>query len=344
MGNLDLKALLTDFCGASGVSGEEADIALVCKERLAKYGKAEYDMKTGNVCFKSENFDMEKPTVLLNAHIDEIGMIVNYITDDGFLRVSACGGIDERVLPAAQVTVLGKEKLRGVITSVPPHLQTEHKKAASLNDLYVDIGMSGESAKKSVSLGDRVLIENKLETLRGTQVTSKALDDRAGAAAIILALEMTNDKNLRCNTAVLFSSKEETGSQGAKSGAYELNADFAIVVDVSFAKTHSESPEDCGELGKGAMIGISPTLSKKMSHDMIELAQKNGIPYQIEVMSGKTGTDADSIGISRGGIPSVTLSIPEKHMHTPVEIVDLNDIENTAKLIAAYLESVYGVI
>lgn len=341
---MDIKEILSRLTASAGVSGNEFAVCRQAAEILSAYGETVADSDSGCVYCKVFGYDESKPTILLDAHIDEIGMIVTYITDDGFLKVSNCGGLDRRVLLAQQVTVYGKEKITGFVTSTPPHLEKDSSAVPEMDDIYIDIGYTKEQAEKLVSLGDRVLIENELCELYGGRVTSKALDDRAGMAAIILALDMLKDKKLRCNTAVLFSSQEEVGERGAIMGAYNISPDMAIAVDVSFAKTHDESPEDCGELGKGPMIGIAPSLSGKMSQDLISLAEQNGIPYQIEVMNGKTGTNADAIGITRGGVMTATLSVPEKHMHTPVEIADLADIENTARLIAKFMESVYNEI
>jgi endoglucanase len=235
------------------------------------------------------------------------------------------------------VTVYGKKKLYGVFTSVPPHLQTENGKAAKLSDLYVDIGLSGERAKEFVSLGDRVLIENSLADMGGL-VTSKAIDDRSCVAAILYALHLLKDKSCAYNISVLFSSKEEVGSQGAKTAAYRCKADLALAVDVSFGRAHGESEEETGEIGKGAMIGISPTLTRRLSNALVETAKAEKLPYQLEVMGGKTGTNADVISVSAGGTACCTVSIPIRYMHTPVEAVSLADIENTAKLIAAFCE------
>lgn len=332
----DLKSVLTSLCAADGVSGAEENIAALCAEYLKPYGKVETDPFNNVLCTVGE-FSDKKQTLLLDAHIDEIGMIVNYITNDGFMRVSACGGIDERVLPAAQVTVLGKEKLYGVITSVPPHLQTEHEKAAGLKDLYIDIGMNGERAKEIVSLGDRVLIENSLAEL-GDLVTSKAIDDRSCAAAILYAMHMLKGKQTAYNIKILFSAKEEVGSQGAKIAAFKADADLAIAVDVSFGRAHGESEEDTAEIGGGAMIGIAPTLSRRLSNALADTAKAEGLPYQLEIMGGKTGTNADAISTAACGAAACTVSVPIRYMHTPVETVSLTDIENTARLIAAFCE------
>lgn len=337
--NGNLKDMLARLTAAAGVSGDENSASYTAAQMLEKYGEARVEESTGNVFFRRCGFDESKPIVLLDAHIDEIGMTVSYITDDGFLKVSNCGGLDRRVLLAQQVTVYGRERLTGIVTSTPPHLEKDSSAVPETDDIYIDIGMTKEQAERLVCLGDKVLIENKLESLNGGRVTAKSLDDRAGCAAILRTLGLIEGKELECNIAVTFSSQEEVGERGAQTAAYTVDPDYAVIVDVSFAKTHGESPEDCGELGKGPMIGFAPSLSRKMSEDFAEIAKTKAIPYQIEIMNGKTGTNADVIGVTRGGVQTVTVSIPEKHMHTPVETVDLQDIENTARLIAEYILS-----
>lgn len=337
---MDIKEILSRLTETAGVSGDEYAVSVLAADILGEYGEASSDRNTGCVYFKRSGWEKDKPVVLLDAHIDEIGMIVTYITDDGFLKVSGCGGLDNRVLLAQQVTVCGRERLVGIVTSTPPHLEKDSSMAPETEAIYIDIGLSGERARKLVDLGDRVLIENCLAELQDGRVTSKALDDRSGMAAVILALDKLKGKKLAANVAVLFSSQEEIGEMGAQIGAYSIDPDMAVVVDVSFAKTHGESPENCGELGGGPMIGIAPSLSRRLSEDMLRIARENHIPYQTEVMGGKTGTNADAIGIIRGGVPAVTVSIPERYMHTPAEVVEISDIENTAELIAKFLESV----
>lgn len=335
---MDIIEVLTKLTSAPGVSGEENCACKAVAEILSDYAQVQTD-NFGNVYGQAGDFSEDKKTLLLDAHIDEIGMIVTSVTDDGFLKVSGCGGLDRRVLLAQQVSVYGKEKLTGFITSTPPHLEKDSSAVPEMDSIYVDTGLSGEKAKELVSLGDRVLIENKLEKMSGTKVTSKALDDRCGAAAILLALDMLKGKKTKYNISVLFSAQEETGERGAQTGAYKAKADLAVAVDVSFGLTHGEKEEDCGKLGGGGMIGIAPSLSREMSDGLVCAAKKKNIPYQLEIMSGKTGTNADAIGISRGGVKTVTLSIPIKYMHTPVEVCDIKDIENTAELIAAFAES-----
>lgn len=222
--------------------------------------------------------------MLLDAHIDEIGMIVTYITEDGFLKISGCGGLDTRLLLAQQVTVYGKEKLTGIVTSTPPHLEKDSSVAPDLDSIFIDIGFtSRENAAKYVSLGDRVLIENKAERLAGSRVTSKAIDDRSGCTAILKTLELLNGQQTAYNIAVCFSTQEEVGERGAKTTVFDISADYAIVVDVSFARTHYESEEECGIMGKGAMIGIAPSFHERCQIALLALQKKRA--YHISLKS-----------------------------------------------------------
>ena len=326
--------ILRDLCRADGVSGNESNIAHTVARFAEKYGRSEIDINGNVLCSVGEQRS-DRKTLLLNAHIDEIGMIVNYITDDGFLRVSKCGGIDERVLPAAQVTILGKEKLYGVVTSVPPHLQSEKGRTAKLDELYIDTGLSGERCKELISLGDRVLIENDTVVMNDL-VTSKALDDRACVLAILKAVENIDTDKSAYNIKLLFSVNEEVGSRGAVTGSFDSDADLAIILDVTFGRVHGESSEEYCTIGGGAAIGVSPVLSHKLSEALMETAVLEDLTYQLEVMEGRTGTDADAVSISKSGISSCTLSIPIKYMHTPVEAVKMSDIDDTAALVSAF--------
>lgn len=333
---MELLKTLTELCAQRGVSGDEKNASEKAAQLLREYADVTTDA-FGNVYGIVGTHEQSKQTLLLEAHIDEIGMIVTYITDDGFLKISSCGGTDERVLTAQQVTVCGRQSLTGVVTSIPPHLQKDGESSES-GSYYVDIGMTKQQAEKVVSLGDRVLVENELEIMREHIVTSKALDDRSGVAAVLWALDKLKGKQTNYNISVLFAAQEETGERGAQTGAFSIAPDLAVAVDVSFAKTHFESEEDCGIMGRGVMIGVAPSLCAELSDAFINTAKQSDIPYQIEVMNGKTGTDADKISVTKSGVKTVTLSIPLKYMHTPTEVLDLRDIDYTASLIAEFAQ------
>ncbi len=273
-------------------------------------------------------------TVLLDAHIDQIGMVVTSI-NDGFLKVAAAGGIDSRMLAGMRVTVCGKEIVSGVFCSTPPHL-SKSDAVIKTEDMYIDTGL-GDRASDVISIGDRVVFSANFSELAGDKVTGKSLDDRAGCTALIKCAEMLSGKELPCNVVFLLSDMEELGGMGAKTMSFGIAPDVAVAVDVSFGNAPDISPDKTGVLGCGAMIGISPVLSASVTNSLKEIANKNKIKHQFEVMGGKTSTNADKIVDTKCGIPTGLLSIPLRNMHTPVEVIDLNDIMSVAEILANFV-------
>lgn len=332
---VEVSALLEKLCAAKGVSGAENRAADVAAELLGRYMPVKIG-PLGSVTGTKGNGDVH---ILLDAHLDQIGLIVTAIDETGFLKVAKCGGADIRVLAAAEVTVHGKEDIFGIITSTPPHLSKpeDSSKAKSFDEIAVDIGMKREDAMKIVSPGDRITFNGGFSKLLGNRVASPSVDDRAGVAAILRCLEMLEGKELNCRLSVMFSVQEETGGSGAQTGAFTAAADEAIAVDVSFATAPGISGEKYASLGGGTMIGYAPSLDYEMSRCLSDIAEKKNIPNQPEVMGGKTGTNCDEIQISGKGVKTALLSIPLRNMHTAIEVCDLEDIENTAKLMAEYI-------
>lgn len=331
----EVSALLKELCAARGVSGAENEAAAAAAKLLEKYMPAKIDA-LGSVTGSMGGGEVN---ILLDAHLDQIGLVVTAIDETGFLKVTKCGGADIRVLAAAEVTVHGREKLFGVITSTPPHLSKpeDANKAKGFDDIAVDIGLTCEEAKKLVSPGDRITFNGTYSELLGSRVSLPSIDNRAGVAAVLRCLELIKDKELNCKISVLFSVQEETGGSGAQAGAFAANADEAIVVDVSFASVPGVSAEKYASLGGGTMIGYGPSLDYAMSRKLSEIAESKNIPNQPEVMGRSTGTNCDQIQIAGKGVKTALLSIPLRNMHTAAEVCDLADIENTAKLMAEYI-------
>lgn len=329
--------LLKELTQTVGVSGCEENIAALLREKLSSYGDVIDDNMNNVFCTFGEGYHF-----LLDAHLDEIGLIVTDITDDGFIKFSNCGGIDARPLPAMEVSVWGSEEVKGIISTLPPHLQSasDEKKIPKLSELAIDTGLTKDKLEKLVSLGDRITFKRNFTPLLNGFVSASCLDDRSGVAAILMCLDEL--KNLGCKVTVMFSSQEEVGTRGAKIGPYAKSVDEAISVDVSFALTPGCDKSECGELSKGAMIGFSPILDKEISRNLVDAAEKNNIPYQCEIMSGRTGTNADVISISEKGIKTALISIPEKYMHQRVEVVDTADVESVSRLICAYIKERIG--
>lgn len=329
--------LLKELTQTVGVSGCEENIAALLRKKLSSYGDVTVDNMNNVFCTFGEGYHF-----LLDAHLDEIGLIVTDITDDGFIKFSNCGGIDARPLPAIEVSVWGSEEVKGVISTLPPHLQSasDEKKIPKLSELAIDTGLTKDKLEKLVALGDRITFKRNFTPLLNGLVSASCLDDRSGVAAILMCLDEL--KNLDCKVTVMFSSQEEVGTRGAKVGPYAKSVDEAISVDVSFALTPGCDKSECGELSKGAMIGFSPILDKEISRKLVDAAEKNSIPYQCEIMSGRTGTNADVISISEKGIKTALISIPEKYMHQRVEVVDTADVESVSRLICAYIKERIG--
>ena len=272
---------------------------------------------------------------MLEAHIDEVGFIVTDIDANGFLTVKNCGGIDLRSLPARTVTVHGKEKVTGVFCATPPHLGgvTEYDDIAALK---IDT-LLGEKAKEVISIGDFVTFNTKAADLCGSRIVGKSLDNRAGVACLLELAERLCDKKLPFNIVFAFTDQEELGCRGAQTASFDISPDEAIVIDVSFADAPDVPSNDCGTLGGGAMIGMSPVLDRGISKKLVSVAKGNNLSYQTEVMGGKTGTNGDVISISKSGVKTGLVSIPLRNMHSDVEIIDVKDIKNVCDLLEKYI-------
>lgn len=338
---MPVKDIVLGLSNANGPSGAEGSAARLAMELLSDFTPVVRD-SLGNVI--AEFGDLNSTNhILIDAHIDEIGLVVTDIDNDGFLRVAACGGVDRRVLMGTEVAVMSKTKISGIVCCRPPHLTTieETKKVPEFNELAVDIGYSADKARELVAIGTRIAFRGRPASLIGSRVTGKALDNRAGAAAIIRTVELLEPKcsRLNCHVTALLSTREEVGHNAAGCAAFTVTPTQAIVVDVGFATYPGCPDEVCGKLGAGPMIGFSPVLSRAITNKLTAIADENNIKWQYDVCGGKTGTNADDIAVTGGGIPCGLASIPERSMHTPVEVVDCDDVENTAQLIAAYIKS-----
>lgn len=326
----DILLKLSDSCGFGGLEDtlEIVEKYLMEFMPLKRHGNSLVGLMAGT-CDK---------TILLDAHVDEIGMYVTEVNSEGFVKVTAAGGIDPRILGACEVVIFGKEKLAGVFCSTPPHLSKgDDNTAPKLSDLLIDTGL--KNAADLISVGDRVCFKPNTKELLGQRVSGKSLDNRAGVTALILAAKLLHDTILPVNVIFSFSDMEEVGLRGARTLSFDASPDWSITVDVSFGDCPNVPKEQTGTLGKGTMVGISPVLSKKMTDGIMSLADKNGIPYQKEIMGGTTSTNADVISLTKSGVPTALLSIPLRNMHTPTEVVDLDDIETTARLIAEFILS-----
>ena len=330
---------LTLFSQKIAVSGSE-QAASSLTESLAPLCSRVWQTAGGSIIAVKKCGRPNARKILLDAHLDEVGLMVTEIDDNGFVHFVNHAGVDAKILPGTRVRVLGKQPLTGVIAAKPPHLlkEDQRKKPSEMKDMLIDIGLDKARAKQLVRTGDFIAFESACRPLLSNCISGKSLDNRAGMAVLVSLLELLQNRPLYADIYVVFSSGEEFGGYGAVRSAREIEPDKAIVLDVSHADTPTASEDDCGKLGKGVMIGISPVLDGVWSRHILNLARQNKIPHQIEAMSGTTSTNADNIVPVCGGIPTALLSIPLRYMHTPQEVVSLADMVTVRSLLLAVLD------
>lgn len=302
---------------------------------LSQYAETE---KTNNSNIIGKIKGESDYTIMLDAHIDQIAMVVTNIDENGFLTVSNAGGIDIRMLPSMRVTVHGKNKIPAVFTATPPHLQKGDEEFSDISKIKLDTAL-GKKAKDIISVGDYVTFCSAPTELLSGRLNGASFDDHAGVACLIEVARRLSDKKLPVTVVFCFSDGEELGLRGIRTAAFKTAPQEAIAVDVSFGDGLGISPDECGKLGDGAMIGLSPTLDKEISKKLIKTAMDNNIPYQSEVMGSTTGTNADMISITKEGVRTCTLSIPLRNMHTPNEILDIKDLESVCDILCEYILS-----
>ena len=330
--------LLLTLSGAIGVSGAENGARETARRLLEPLGACETTALGSLIC-RMKPIPESGAHMLLTAHMDSIGMIVTFIDDNGFLRVAGCGGVDRATLPAAQVTVhTASGTLPGVVCTVPPHLTDDDSVLPKADEISIDVGLTAEAARAQIAPGDRITFDCEPFATPAGLVCSRALDDRAGCAAVILAAQKLARQPLACGLSVALTVMEEVGGQGARTAASLLAPTHAVAVDVSFGHTRPK----CGVMGDGPMIGVSPILDHAMFEGMKACAKRHSIDFQVEVMGGNTGTDADGVAVAGVGVRCALVSVPLRYMHTPAELIDARDVEQTAALIAAYVTDEFG--
>ena len=284
------------------------------------------------------------PKVMLAGHIDEVGYMVKYIDKEGYIYFSTIGGIDHHVMPGQRLWIkTGKGRVLGIIGRKALHLlgDEEIKKVAKIDELWIDIGAKNEKEAKSiVDIGDSAVPAVGFEVLRGDIVVGRGLDDRAGAFVVSETLRLLAAKKVKAAVYSVATVQEEVGIRGAQTSAYGIAPDVGIAVDVTFATDFpGANKKKVGDIkiGGGPVIARGPNINPKIFDMLVATAKKEKIPYQVEGIPRRTGTDANVIQLTRAGVATGLVSIPNRYMHTPVEVVSLKDMENIARLLAAFV-------
>ncbi len=336
---MEIKEIARELCALSGPSGFEGAAADRAEKLLLPLvDEVRRDAMGSVLGFRSCGRAGAK-RLLLDAHLDEVGFIVTEVCE-GFLKFAALGGLDARTLPGREVRVMAPEgELYGVIACLPPHVLSaeQREQAVEIKDLFIDLGLPQEEAEQRVPLGTPGVFEGPMFDLRGDSFVSKALDDRLCAAVVLKVLEELRGEELPCDLTVLLSAQEEMGLRGAGPGAFALDPDFCIAVDVTHARTPDAPKRETFEPGKGCTLGVGPNASRALTGAIAEAGKEKGIPFQWEVMPRSSGTNGWAIQITRQGIATAIVSVPVKYMHTPVETASLSDARAAADLIAAFI-------
>jgi putative aminopeptidase FrvX len=337
--------LLTQLLTAVGPSGSETEVARVWREYCRTFAT---DVSADSLGSSRALVPGTRngPTLAVVGHIDEIGLHITHIDDEGYLRFGNVGGWDAAVLIGQRVRIHTRQgPVVGVIGRRPTHLlkDDDRKKIPELRSLHIDIGAaSGEEARRMVRIGDLAVIDVEPMDMANGRVSGRALDNRVGCSVVADAARLIAQAGGAPGDVIALAVvQEETGFGGSRTSAFSVAPDLAIAVDVTFA---TDQPGiELGELtkhglGSGPVIARGTVLHPRVFDLLYDAAEQEGIPFVVESLGRRTGTDADAIHVSRAGVPTGLVSVPIRYMHSPVEVAAVQDMENAARLIAAFAQ------
>ena len=344
----DPPPFLASLLDAVGPSGFEVGAARIWREEAETFAADVRTDVSGNT-LATVNPD-GRPRVMLAGHIDEIGLQVTHVDDDGFLYVAGIGGWDPQVLVGQRVKILGPPGgVRGVVGRKAIHLQKaeERRKPSKISQLWVDVGVGSreEATALGLRVGDAMVVDAAMVSLAGDRIASRAIDNRIGAYVVLEALRLLADESPMASAVAVATVQEEIGGGaggGARSSAFGLEPDVALVVDVTFSTDVPDiEKKELGEhrLGGGPVLSRGSAAHPVVFERLVEVADAEGIPFTIQAAPRSTRTDADSIYLTRSGVPTGLVSVPNRYMHSPNEMVSLSDLESTARLLAAFVSS-----
>lgn len=330
---------LKDLIAAPSPSGFEQPAQRVVRARMEKYADEITTDVHGNVtCIKNPDHPLR---VMLAGHVDQIGFIVRYINDEGFIYVSSIGGIDASIVPGSRVLIHGKDgPVPGVFGRTAVHLlkEEERGKKLELDKLFIDIGAKDrEAAEKRVAVADPVTFDAPFQELEGDLVAAAGFDDKMGTFVCMEALRILSDRKIDCGLHAVSTVQEEIGLRGAQTSCYCIDPAAGIAVDVTHASDYpgcDKTKQGDVKLGGGPVIVRGPNINPVMGELLEKTAQEKGIAVHVEAAARGTGTDANVMQLTRAGVATGLVSVPNRYMHTPVEIISLADLENAAKLVA----------
>ena len=335
---LDYEQVLGQLCAIAGPSGFEEAVAQEAAQMLKPYVDEVRTTRMGSVVGVRRCGKEQAPKLMLDAHLDEIGFLITG-HEEGYLRFAPLGGVDSRMLPDRELTIMTQPPMFGVVACLPPHIQSREDmdRSQKIKDLCIDVGLTQEEAQKQIPVGTPAVYRTGCTPLGENLMCGKALDDRACFAILLDVMDQLKDAELDVDIYVVGSTQEETHGTGAITAAYEIVPNLCVAVDV----THGDSPDAPKDktfpVGKGPVIGLGPNCTRWMSDRMQRTAKEQELDVQLEVMSGHSGTNAWDLQVSREGVATAVLSLPLRYMHTPVEVIHREDLKHTAQLLVAFI-------
>jgi tetrahedral aminopeptidase len=336
----DLLKRLTE---APGIAGNEEAVRDLYIEIVTPLVDEVRTDRVGNVIARKRGSGDGSQSVMIAAHMDEIGLMVTHL-EKGFVRFTDVGGVDWKILPSQEVVVHGRRALPGIVASRPPHVlpADQRGKPIGKDHLFIDVGFTAEEVSQVVQVGDFITIDRTTQQLNDKFATGKALDNRASMTAMLLAMQYLQSVEHTWDIYAVATVQEENGLRGAITSTFGIQPTLGIALDVTFARQPGASEEETVEWDKGPTIGLGPNMHPLLHKRLVETAKASEIPHIIEVLPGDSGTDAWPMQVTQAGIPTGLLSIPIRNMHTPAETVVLKDIERTARLLASFVAGLDG--
>lgn len=337
----ELQPFLKSLISTAGLSGYEIPVRKLIEEAWRPLVDEIQVSRLGSLhALKRGRAAEPRPSLLLAAHMDAIGLMVTGIVDE-FLRVTEIGGLDPRVLPGQIVTIHGKEDLPGVIVQPPSHLLPPDNRsgAVALKNLLVDAGLTAAELRRLVRPGDLISFAQPPIEMAGEVLSGHSLDNRASVAAITHCLEELKERPILWDLWAVATTQEEETYAGAYTSAFQIRPSLAIAVDVTFATSPGSPNHKTFPMGKGPTLGWGPNIHPALHKAIKQLADRLEIPYAVEVMPRHSGTDAYALQVAAEGTPTMVISIPLRYMHTPVEMISMKDITRAGRLLAEFAAS-----
>jgi len=340
--SLEFLEKLLDTPSPSGC--EEAAVKLWSKYAGRWADRVEKDYHGNSIAILNEK---GSPRVMLAGHIDEIGFMITYINGEGFLYFAQVGGHDRQIIQGMRVKIMtANGPVMGLLGKKPIHMMrgNDSTKVPETDEMWIDIGAkNGKEAKKLVAVGDYAVTDMGFQKMRNDLAVARGFDDRIGAFVAVEALRMlASGKKPTAAVYAVATVQEEIGLRGARTSTFRVDPQIGIAVDVTFT---ADCPGTSGlkarigetALGKGPALAKGPNINPKVFDGLLAAAKRKNIPYQVEAAPGGTGTDANAMQLTRGGVAAALVSVPNRYMHTPCEMVSLKDVENCSKLLAEYI-------